>query len=100
MTDVVSLDRIRELAAAARAAGQTLERACPWPLQSPAGVAFAEAYEAMTREDRLRSLSRRAGELEVKAMDAGLQERARHFMRRMYCMQGALGQLQKGAWDA
>ena len=44
MADVVSLEQIHQLAAAAREAGQPVEQACPWPLHSPAGEAFAEAY--------------------------------------------------------
>ena len=45
MSEVVSLDRIKALAASARAAGQALEQACPWPVESTAGQAFAAAYE-------------------------------------------------------
>ena len=45
MSEVVSLHRIQALAAAARAAGHSLEQACPWPVESPAGQAFAAAYE-------------------------------------------------------
>jgi len=45
MSEVVSLDRIRALAHAARAAGQPIEQACPWPVESPAGQVFAAAYE-------------------------------------------------------
>lgn len=45
MSEVVSLDRIKALAAAARAAGQPIEQACPWPAESPAGQVFAHAYE-------------------------------------------------------
>ncbi|WP_120967862.1 hypothetical protein [Comamonas sp. lk] len=36
------------------------------------------------KEKRLQSLARRAGDLEIKAMDAGQRDRAYHFMRRMY----------------
>lgn len=45
MSEVVSLDRIKALAAAARATGQPIEQACPWPATTPAGQAFAAAYE-------------------------------------------------------
>jgi hypothetical protein len=45
MSEVVSLDRIKALAHAARAAGLPLEQACPWPVESPAGQVFAAAYE-------------------------------------------------------
>jgi hypothetical protein len=45
MSEVVSLDRIKALAASARAAGQPLEQACPWPVESPAGQVFVAAYE-------------------------------------------------------
>lgn len=45
MSEVVSLDRIRALAHTARAAGQPIEQACPWPATTPAGQAFARAYE-------------------------------------------------------
>ncbi|MGU3629861.1 hypothetical protein [Comamonas sp. C24C] len=36
------------------------------------------------KEGRLLSLARRAGDLEIKAMQAGQRDRAYHFMRRMY----------------
>lgn len=45
MSEVVSLDRIKALAHAARAAGQPIEQACHWPATTPAGQAFARAYE-------------------------------------------------------
>ena len=48
-----------------------------------------------TKEKRLRSISRRAGELEIEAMDSGRRERAVHFMNRMYRMQGELAKLEK-----
>lgn len=41
---------------------------------------------AEDKEKRLRSLARRAGDLEIKAIDAGQRDRAYHFMRRMYRM--------------
>ena len=44
--------------------------------------------QANPKEKRLQSLARRAGDLLIKAMDAGLRDRAYHFMRRMYRMQG------------
>ena len=47
-----------------------------------------------TKEKRLQSLARRAGELEIKAMTEGNRDRARHFMRRMYRMQGELARLE------
>lgn len=47
------------------------------------------------KEKRLRSLARRAGELEVKAMAEGNRSRAVHFMQRMYRMQGELARLEK-----
>ncbi|MFS4515925.1 hypothetical protein ACMFLR_18900 [Delftia tsuruhatensis] len=50
MSEVVSLDRIKALAAAARAAGQPLEQACPWPATTPAGQAFAREYEGQEAE--------------------------------------------------
>ena len=46
MSEVVSLNRIQALAAAARAAGHPLEQACPWPVESPAGQAFVRVYES------------------------------------------------------
>lgn len=49
MFEVVSLDRIKALAAAARAAGQPIEQACPWPATTPAGQAFAAAYEGRSQ---------------------------------------------------
>lgn len=48
-----------------------------------------------TKEKRLQSLARRAGELEVKAMAEGNRSRAVHFMQRMYLMQGELARLEK-----
>lgn len=48
-----------------------------------------------TKEKRLQSLARRAGELEVKAMAEGNRSRAVHFMQRMYRMQGELARLEK-----
>ena len=36
------------------------------------------------KEERLQSLARHAGEMLIKAMDAGNRNRAYHFMNRMY----------------
>ena len=36
------------------------------------------------KEKRLQSLARHAGEMLIKAMDAGNRNRAYHFMNRMY----------------
>lgn len=45
MSEVVSLDRIQQLARAAHAAGTPAEQACPWPADTAAAHAFAQAYE-------------------------------------------------------
>ena len=45
------------------------------------------------KEKRLQSLARRAGDLEIKAMDAGQRDRAYHFMRRMYRLLEVLASL-------
>lgn len=50
MSDVVSFERIQQLARAARAAGTPIEQACPWPMESPAGQAFVQAYEGQGQE--------------------------------------------------
>lgn len=50
MSDVVSLERIQALASAARAAGTPKEQACPWPVDSPAGSAFMQAYAVLGEE--------------------------------------------------
>lgn len=47
MSEVVSFERITKLAYAAREAGTPIELACPWPLESPAGQAFLQAYEGL-----------------------------------------------------
>lgn len=52
-------------------------------------------HTPVTKEKRLQSLARRAGELEVKAMAEGNRSRAVHFMQRMYRMQGELARLEK-----
>lgn len=46
-----------------------------------------------TKEKRLQSLARRAGDLEIKAMNAGQRDRAYHFMRRMYRLLDVLASL-------
>ncbi|WP_417285047.1 hypothetical protein [Comamonas sp.] len=48
-----------------------------------------------TQEKRLQSLVRRAGDLEIKVMDAGLRDRAYHFMRRIYRLLDVLASLRK-----
>lgn len=48
-----------------------------------------------TKEKRLQSLARRAGDLEIKAMDAGQRDRAYHFMRRMYRLLEVLASLRE-----
>ncbi|MDL5036823.1 hypothetical protein QRD40_10740 [Comamonas sp. Y6] len=47
------------------------------------------------KEKRLQSLARRAGDLEIKAMDAGQRDRAIHFMRRMYRLLELLASLRE-----
>ena len=55
----------------------------------------ANVQDSCTKEKRLQSLARRAGDLLIKAMDAGLRDRAYHFMRRMYQLLEAQAKLQK-----
>ncbi|MBV8247439.1 MAG: hypothetical protein JO200_03220 [Comamonas sp.] len=50
MSEVVSFERIQQLAHDARAAGTPIEQACPWPMESPAGQAFTHAYEGRGQE--------------------------------------------------
>lgn len=50
MSDVVSFERIQKLAHDARAAGTPVDQACPWPMESPAGQAFLQAYEGPGQE--------------------------------------------------
>lgn len=53
----------------------------------------ANVQDSCTKEKRLQSLARRAGDLEIKAMDAGQRDRAYHFMHRMYRLLEVLASL-------
>ena len=47
---IISIERIQALATAAWRDGKTVAQACPWPAESPAGQAFAQAYELVASE--------------------------------------------------
>ena len=55
----------------------------------------ANVQDSCTKEKRLQSLARRAGDLEAKAMAEGNRSRAVHFMQRMYRFLRAAASLRK-----